>query len=155
MKTAIILTFALLSFAAGCGGDGGPPLAPVTGKVTLYGKPYPNAIVSFSPVGGGPAATSSTDQNGDYELWSAGKKGAAIGNHKVSITTIKEPVKTTSFSDIRSDDPRYAAEVASGSGAAAYKVKEEMEKIPAKYNTATELSKEVNSGSNKIDIDLK
>ena len=154
MKTVILLTFSLLSFAAGCGRDGGPPLAPVNGKVTLYGKPYPNAIVSFTPEGGGPAATSSTDQNGDYELWSAGKKGAAIGKHKVSVTTIKEPVKTTSFSDVRSDDPRYAAEIAAG-GAAAYKVKEEKEKIPAKFNKDTELSMEVTSGTNKIDLDLK
>ncbi len=154
MKTAIILTLALLAISSGCGGDGGPPLGTVTGKVTLFGQPYPNAIVSFTPDGGGPAATATTDQNGDYVLWSADKKGAAIGKHKVSVTTIKEPVKTSSLSEVHSDDPRSAAEIAAG-GADAYKVKPEKEKIPAKYNTNTELSKEVKSGSNKIDLDLK
>ncbi len=94
----------------GCGGDGGPPLAPVKGKVTLYGKPYTKGIVTFSPEGGGPSATSRTDENGDYELWSAGKKGAAIGKHKVSVTTILEQPTTTAPADMKSDDPNYAAQ---------------------------------------------
>ena len=155
MKSAFFLTLFLLAFSAGCG-DSGPPLGAVTGKVTLYGKPYPNAIVSFTPEGGGPAATSSTDQNGDFELWSAGKKGAVIGTHKVSVTTVKEVKETKSMAEVRSDDPAYAASLAESSSNAAYKAAaNEKEKIPAKYNVNTELSKDVTSGTNKIDLDLK
>ncbi len=138
----------------GCGGDAGPPLAPVKGKVTLYGKPYTKGIVTFSPEGGGPSATSRTDENGDYELWSAGKKGAAIGKHKVSVTTILEQPTTTAPSDMKSDDPNYAAQALGGP--ASYKAaKTVKEPIPEKYNKNTELKFEVNSGSNEIIIELK
>ncbi len=155
MKTALFGSLFLLSFIVGCGGDSGPPLGTVNGKVTLYGKPYPKALVTFTPEGGGPAATSSTDENGDYELWSAGKKGAPIGNHLVSVVTIKEPVKASEpVAATSSDDPAYAAQVFGG--AAAYKAdKEEKEKIPAKYNKSSELKHEVKSGSNTINLDLK
>ena len=155
MKTLLFCSLCLVTFFVGCGGDSGPPLGTVTGKVTLYGKPYPKAIVTFSPEGGGPAATSTTDENGDYELWSTGKKGAAVGNHLVSVVTISEPVSTAPVAATSSDDPAYAAQ-SSGGGAAAYKAKkEEKEKIPAKYNVSSDLKKEVKSGSNKIDLDLK
>ena len=155
MKSAFFSTLFLLAFSAGCG-DSGPPLGEVSGKVTFFGKPYPNAVVSFTPEGGGPAATASTDQNGDFELWSAGKKGAVIGKHKVSVTTIKEVKETKSMAEVRSDDPSYSASLAESSSNAAYKAAaNEKEKIPAKYNVNTELLKDVTSGKNKIDLDLK
>jgi hypothetical protein len=147
--------FALLAIVGvlGCG-DSGPPLSPVKGKVTLYGKPYTKGIVTFTPEGGGPAGASPTDENGDYELWSGGKKGAVIGKHKVSVTTIMESKKTAPPPGATSsNDPGYSA----FGDTSEYKAveKEKKEPIPAKYNTATELVKEVNSGSNTIDLELK
>ena len=153
MKTALICSLFLMSFLVGCGGESGPPLGAVTGKVTLYGKPYPKALITFAPDGGGPAATSTTDENGDYELWSMGKKGAAVGNHLVTVVTIVEPVSNAPVAATSSDDPAYAAQAFGGT--AAYKANSEVkEKIPAKYNKSSELKKEVNSGSNKIDLVL-
>jgi hypothetical protein len=154
MKTALFCSLLMVTFLAGCGGESGPPMGKVIGKVTLYGKPYPKALVTFSPEGGGPAATGSTDDNGDFELWTSGTKGAAVGNHLVSVVTIKDPVKTEPVAATSSDDPAYAAQAFGG--AAAYKAnKDEKEKIPAKYNKSTELKHEVKSGSNKIDLELK
>jgi hypothetical protein len=143
----------LLVMAAflGCG-DSGPPLASVKGKVTLYGRPYAKGIVTFTPQDGGPTGSSPTDENGDYELWSSGKRGAQIGKHKVSVTTIIDQPKTTPPAQTSSDDPSYTA---FGNPTDYKKVESKKEPIPAKYNTETELVREVNSGSNTIDLDLK
>jgi hypothetical protein len=151
-KICLFLLLALVPLA-GCG-PSGPPLAQVSGQVTLYGKPYAKGIVTFTPVDGGPAGISSTDQDGKYELYSSGNKGAVIGKHKVSITTIMEPDKATiQPSDLKSDDPRYAELMTNPDPYK--KIAAKKEPIPAKYNSATELSFEVNSGSNKINIEMK
>lgn len=156
MKSSCVLVLFLLAALVGCDGDSGPPLSSVKGKVTLYGKPYAKGIVTFEPKDGGPAASSPTDENGDFELWSAGRKGAVIGQHKVVVTTIVEattdaaPVAPTS-----SDDPAYAQQVFGG-GPAAYKaVKQFKEPIPEKYNKSSTLVQEVKSGPNVINLDLK
>lgn len=153
-KIILFAVLAVVTFAIGCG-DGGPPLAPVKGKVTFYGKPYAKGIVTFSPVDGGPSATSATDDNGDYELWTSGKKGAVIGKHKVSVTTIIEPPKDSGPPPgaTSSDDPGYTA----FGNPSDYKKVESAKKepIPAKFNKDTTLEKEVSSGSNSIDLELK
>jgi len=152
MRSCHFMFIFALTVLVGCG-DSGPPLAPVKGKVTLYGKPYTKGLVVFTPEGGGPTGSSPTDVNGDYELWSGGKKGATIGKHKISVTTIMEPVKEVAPpGQTSSDDPGYTA----FGGAAEYKKAEETkEPIPAKFNSKSELSKDVSSGQNTIDLELK
>ena len=62
----------LLAAVVGC--SGGPKFAPVSGVVTLDGKPYPKAVVSFQPVGteGNPnpgrGSSAYTDENGRFVL---------------------------------------------------------------------------------------
>lgn len=80
----------LLSIAAGCGGGGGPappPLVPVSGTVTLDGKPLANASVTFLPVGGTRGARSPygfTGADGRYELvFDNEHKGAPEGEFEV------------------------------------------------------------------------
>lgn len=154
-----LLSFGLLLvatlFIAGCG-DSGPALAPVKGKVLMYGKPYAKGLVVFEPVGGGPAGTSRTDENGDYEIWSSGKKGAMIGDHKVVVTTIMDaPAEETPIAPTSSDDPAYMAQ-ATGSNMAQYKAAEKAkDPIPAKYNKNSELKCSVPSGGTQFDIDIK
>ncbi|XZE36734.1 hypothetical protein SH501x_002318 [Pirellulaceae bacterium SH501] len=154
-----LLSFGLILVAsisiAGCG-DSGPALAPVKGKVMMYGKPYAKGLVVFEPIGGGPAGTSRTDENGDFEIWSAGKKGAMIGDHKVVVTTIMDaPVEAAPVAPTSSDDPAYMAQ-ASGNNMAQYKAAEKIkEPIPAKYNKNSELKCSVPSGGTQFDIDIK
>ena len=115
---------------AGCGGgDSGPELADVTGKVTLGGQPLANATVTFIPSGGdGTTASGTTGAEGDYELdYSLSKKGCQPGSYTVRITTAVE------------DDDGNLSE----------------EKVPAKYNAETELKAEVKSGSNTVDFALE
>lgn len=134
----------------GCG-PSGPAMGPVKGKVTLGGKPYTNGIVTFTPEGGGPSGTGATNSEGIYELFSAGVKGAKVGKNKVSITTVVAVPESKKQAEVRSDDPSYSA----FGNASDYKAAEKQkEPIPAKYNTNSELIRDVTSGANTFDFDL-
>jgi hypothetical protein len=81
---------ALVSLAiAGCGGSKAdlPPVVPVSGTVTLDGKPLANAGIVFIPVGQtrGGTCSGATDDNGRYELTDRdGRKGTTVGEFKVT-----------------------------------------------------------------------
>ena len=92
---AAVALGAMLGAAAGCGS--GSKYVPVSGVVTLNGKPYPNAAVMFQPVGGkdnqnpGRGSSGLTDQNGRFVLKTDdGVDGAVIGTHQVKIITVEE-----------------------------------------------------------------
>jgi hypothetical protein len=138
--------------SAGCGSSG-PPMGTVSGVVTLDGKPMPKMMVVFVPKEGGQTSTATTNSDGKYELLGASSKGALIGLHTVSITTVKEPVtEAVDFSQLPSDSPQYGQQ----SDAAMYKKAAEFkELVPARYNTKSELVEEVKAGSNTINFDLK
>jgi hypothetical protein len=88
------LVAAMLTAVLGCGRT---PyrLAPVSGLVTLDGKPLPNARVGFEPqsAGGGsisgPGSYGTTELQGRYELKTvSGARGAVVGRHIVRIATL-------------------------------------------------------------------
>ncbi len=90
-RTALaIAALALCPHLAGCG-DGGPRLVPVTGVVTLDGKPVAEAGVLFKPAGPGdlPPATATTDAEGKFSLATLNKPGAALGEYQVSVVKNK------------------------------------------------------------------
>jgi hypothetical protein len=70
---------------AGCGR--GPALAPVSGTVTMNGKPLARVRVEFWPEEGSPRSTGSTDEAGRFTLTTDGtaKPGAVVGRHKVVL----------------------------------------------------------------------
>jgi hypothetical protein len=115
----------------------------------MDGQPLPNALVTFQPEGGGRASIGKTDANGQYELIWGERKGAELGSHKVSVTTLQEaqPVE-----EMSSDSDEYMKQ-ATGDPSA-YDKATVTEPIPARYNTNTELVKQVESGSNTIDLEL-
>ncbi|HET6572813.1 MAG TPA: hypothetical protein VFG68_04365 [Fimbriiglobus sp.] len=94
MRRTRNLPLGLLAAALLAGCSGGPDLARVSGVVKLDGKPYPNAVVSFQPIGGGDmnpgkGSMGVTDANGRYELLYDGRtKGAVPGKHAVRISTM-------------------------------------------------------------------
>ncbi len=121
-----ILTLAL---CLGCQTDI-PDIGYVEGTVTLDGSPLPNAIVTFQPEHARPSY-GRTDENGWYELvYTDGNEGAILGKHRVSIST-------------------------KDSGNPDEGIEPSPEKVPAKYNTRTELTAEVTPGNNKCDFPLK
>jgi hypothetical protein len=86
------LMIGLLCASGAAIGCGGPKYVPVSGRVTLDGKPLVNATVVFQPVSEernpGPGSHGKTDRDGRFTLTTMtdGKAGALVGKHKVTIT---------------------------------------------------------------------
>jgi hypothetical protein len=81
----------LLLGLAGCGSPDG---VTVTGRVTLDGRPLPNAEVTFHPLGDtkGLGGSAVTDADGRYELVSARvNKGVAPGEYRVVVSRRLRP----------------------------------------------------------------
>lgn len=150
----VFFLFAVCSLAcltlSGCG-SGGPSLGSVTGQVTMDGKPLPNVLVTFVPEGGGRAATGTTNAEGQYQLVYIDKPGALIGNHKVSLTTLTQAQGTASG---EMSEEEYEKAAMAAMNASAYDQATVKETIPARYNTQTELIREVKAGKNVIDLEL-
>ena len=79
--------------AAGCGG-GDSRYVPVSGVVTLNGKAYAGAVVTFQPEGGkgnnnpGRGSVGVTDKEGRFVLaCDDGNTGAVVGTHQIKIRT--------------------------------------------------------------------
>ncbi len=126
------LACALLS--CGCGSSDVPETGEVKGIVTLDGAPVPKATVTFAPEEGR-TSTAETDDKGEYVLaYTAKVLGAKVGKHTVRISTFRP---------------------ATGDPGDAHRVEEVKEKIPAKYNTQTTLSEEVEPGKNEKDFALE
>jgi hypothetical protein len=93
---------ALVFLLSGCGGAHKP--VPVSGKVTLDGKPLADATLMFVPVTGAlggsdppPSSVGTTGDDGNYSLvlnTNAKKKGAVPGKHRVIITLGAKPSTT-------------------------------------------------------------
>jgi hypothetical protein len=82
-----ILTIVLLGVLSGCSRGDLPELAPVTGKVTLDGKPVRSGLISFVPDPSrgtdGTPGIGNIDENGNYRIATLEADGAQVGFHKV------------------------------------------------------------------------
>lgn len=146
-KQILYLTLGL-ALCTGCGSK----LGSVTGKVQLDGKPLSNAVVTFMPVGGGSSGSGTTDTEGNYKLNSVAADGLEPGKYKVAITSVQVAEAVTEEIDMNS--PEYLA-MASGVGMESAKSKAPKEKIPARYNSATELEEDVPAGPVTLNFELK
>ena len=120
----------VISGVVGCGGASGPELATVKGVVKLDGQPLPQARVVFQPTGPkGSPSIGQTASDGSFEvMFNRNKHGAMVGTHKVRVTT----------ADLLTDETGRETEV--------------KERIPARFNTQTELTYDVKSGENSFEI---
>jgi hypothetical protein len=139
----LTLTFILFAVAltsavcGGCGGSDHPDLGQVQGTVTMDEEPLADATVTFVPEEGRPSS-GITNSNGEYELtYVRDTKGAVLGHHKVRILAVEE--------DASAEDTEFPEDTAS----------QAKESIPAKYNTQTTLTADVEKGKNTFDFDLK
>ena len=73
MRVVAVLAAVTLLTAAGCS-KRSAKIVPVSGVVKLNGKPYPNAVVSFQPIGDddnpnpGRGSSGITDEKGRFTL---------------------------------------------------------------------------------------
>jgi hypothetical protein len=95
MQLRSIFIGSFLIFLSAC--SAGVKTAPVSGIVTLDGKPLANAHVAFQPTAttgksAGMGSAGVTDQNGAYmlRLSDSDQPGAVIGNHRVEINLKQE-----------------------------------------------------------------
>ncbi|MEW4455749.1 carboxypeptidase regulatory-like domain-containing protein [Bremerella sp. JC817] len=88
------LILAAMMLGSGCTSSVPSNVAEVTGLVTVDGKPAAEAMVSFSPTGGGRTSFGLTDDKGQYRLiYTNDIRGAIIGDHMVSISNTPPPGK--------------------------------------------------------------
>lgn len=85
-----------LLLLSGCSGPAdAPPFAPVTGIVSLDGKPLTRGKVYFLPDKEkgtkGPMAIGEIQPDGTYTLKSASGEGAMVGHHRVRVEARAEP----------------------------------------------------------------
>ena len=86
--------------ASGCGHRPDlPPMAKVSGTVTLDGEPLPHGMVQFVPDGSqgteGPTGVGRIDEKGRFTITTSGVKGAVVGHHKIRVKS--EPGKGSTF----------------------------------------------------------
>lgn len=79
-------------FAIGCG-SGDETLAPVSGIITLDGKPLAKAKIDFMPQSGGRPASGITDEDGKFSQVGTFVMGdgATVGENWVAVTSIGAP----------------------------------------------------------------
>ncbi len=126
----VVVCYGMYSMMSGMmGGTKHPPLARVSGTVTLDGKPLPGATVLFQPIIQTPGASTRvagsaavTDKNGHFDLqYLEGIYGAALGKHSIQIRATNEAG---------------------------------VEMVPGKYNHNTELGFEVTTSSKPAEFAL-
>jgi hypothetical protein len=129
---------------AGCGG--GPKYVPVSGAVTLDGKPYGEAVVVFQPkatesnMEPGRGSAAETDAQGRFVLKTDDlKNGAVVGKHLIRIQT-RGPVVQFDPATGSSDNPE---------------VKAKRDPIPAEWNTMSNKEFDVPpGGTDKANFDI-
>lgn len=127
------LRLALLVVACLAAGCGGRNVAPVSGRVTLDGKPVAGVHVGFQPIavgkdqnaGGGSYAITDADGRFTLRLVEGDSPGAIVGKHRVEITTRTEANNATDLR-VKAADPKAV--------------------IPAKYNRNSALTFDVPAG---------
>ena len=131
----------------GCGGD--PAVYPITGKVTLGGKPYERLIVYMRPVSGPVTAftmgVGETSKDGTLTLRSTGGAGIAAGEYKVTFTCmqVKGTNKGVGLDEKPDEDGRAVAS----------------ERVPPPYDDKTSQAESpvrftVKAGENRFEFDI-
>jgi hypothetical protein len=91
IQILVVVFVGALIGLTGCSNSDQPALGEVRGRITLDGKPLPEAKVRFFPIDPVRGALGASDSQGLYELvYIRDLKGAPVGGHSVRITTATE-----------------------------------------------------------------
>jgi hypothetical protein len=141
MRPHVLAGLAAVVLLGGCGKP--YRVAPVSGQVTLDGRPLPRASITFVPMASkenmnpGPTAAGMTDDDGCYTLIvDKDTPGSVVGMCRIYITTL--------LSDSALDDREGGPPV-----------KRPKDRVPEKYNQKTELTFDVPAGgTDQANFDL-
>jgi hypothetical protein len=134
-QVALSLLSLVLVCGAGCSDPNG--LQPVSGSVSFQGKPLDQGAIQFLPVDGSPSESGAGIKDGQYSI--PVENGLAPGKYKVTVFSYDE-------SGAKVPDNTMPGDVVG----VQFK-----ERIPAKYNTQTSLTAEIEAGKeNKVDFQL-
>jgi len=149
----VAAAIAALSCLPGCGG--GPKLVPVSGVVTLNGKPLGDAEIVFIPHESnkdGLPGNDKTGPEGNYKAMTQGRSGLVAGKYRVVVS--KVPAPPSAASDSFKDDPYMAKLSAQGP--------EEVDRGPSQQapKGSGEIKgefedREVPAGGGTLDFDVK
>ena len=94
MKRKNVVAAILLAVAiSGCG-DGDIVLVPAGGTVRYKGQPVPGAAVTFVSETN-PLAAGTTNDQGEFELNTLGRPGAAVGSYTISVIALQDSREIT------------------------------------------------------------
>jgi len=123
----------------GCGGPTGPVTVPVSGSVSLDGKPVPSGQIIFNDVAGAEKAYAGLIIDGRFSFPST------VGQKKVSISSPQEVTGKSLIIGGTPGDPVSADNPAL----------QILETVPAKYNEKSTLTADVtSSGDNTFPFEL-
>jgi hypothetical protein len=135
MRPVRFVLWILLPLTVGCGEEPRSPQFPVSGKVTVDGKPLEQGLISFLPSVSGPAASAPIEA-GAFALDRT--DGPGQGPYKVEIVS----VQSTGRQVVSPDDPSVTIE-------------ETRNIIPTRYNARSDLLVQVSAdGENAYRFDI-
>lgn len=145
-RCAYVFMIAVSLLCLGCGSDVPPSKLDrqaASGKVTLNGQPLANGSIAFHPLSASGESTVSGTVIKDGAFSLTEENGLPTGKYKVVITA-------SAASDNLPADPEAAMDAAGKAD------EDKTAKIPAKYNSNTELTCDIVDGPNDaLSFDLK
>lgn len=130
MRLILLLALSALALLSGC--STGPPMGTITGEVTLDGQPLKEGRIAFLPVDGERPTAGTTITDGKFET------KAPVTKMRVEINANKVIGKRKAY-----DTPQSPV------------ADEVVELIPTRYNIESELSLDVQKGSQTVKYDLE
>lgn len=127
----VLVLAAAVMTTLGCG-SANENLGKVSGTVTLDSEPLKHAVITFQPTGGRPAYGKTGDDGKYTMMYTRSDAGATVGVNKVTITNGGEK---------RNEDTN--------------EVWYQKEQVPPKYNSRSELTYDVQPGTQTHDFELK
>ena len=155
---------ALSFLICGCGGGSEFELVPVSGIITMDGKPLEGAEVVFAPqavedqASVGPASVGTTDASGKYVLVTTkGEEGAMVTDHvvAVSLNKISDSAISAKADQAFKDNPDITADELRDVKDAARRAMITQTPIPAIYNQKSILKMKVEEATENANFDLK
>ena len=141
----LLSVVALAGIAAGCSGKTDEwNRAAVQGRITLDGQPLQSGTITFFPIGGtkGPAGGGEIVA-GEYSI--PVEQGPVVGANRIEVRSVQKTGRMVpSPTAVEADGPYVEGRL----------VEEFADVVPKRYNTYSELEREVAPGVNQFDLQL-